>query len=138
MRHWIRDKDRTPRRLPLHALVQQLREVVGSSGCELFVHRVCGRGARLQEWEKLLARARPPVSFQHLLDLSRSGHDGLTDLDAECVGPNARIRFGVHDGAALFIETSPPVARRVVKAFKDIHPDPDALDKPRGVAADRS
>jgi hypothetical protein len=138
VRHWIRDRNRTPRRPPLHALVEQLRQVVGASGCELFVHTIRGPGARLREWERQLdQKPELPISFQRLLELSGNTQDALTELDAECVGRDTRIRFGVHAGAALFIEAPPQMARRVLDAFKDIHPDPDALDKPRGVAADR-
>jgi hypothetical protein len=88
-------------------------------------------GPSLHEWERQVSQDTPvSVSFDQLLTLSRRGEreqDWFYDLDVECIGPNTKVRFGVLDRSALFLEASPPLARQILDGFRNIHPDPDNI-----------
>jgi hypothetical protein len=136
MRYWIRDKEKSPQGVPLQKLVRRvravLRQVEGEPRYQLAVHEARGQGARVDGLEAQLARQRQvPVTFELLDDLSRSPEDWLSELDVECSGPTLALRFGLHEGAALYVDAPRDITVAIMKPFKDIHPDPGWIGQRR-------
>jgi hypothetical protein len=131
MRYWIRDRKLTPQLRPLYELVARVRQALEPTGCQLAVMSARTYGSRLRDWEELVSRDTPlPVSFDLLLEMSRRAEreqEWFYDLDVECIGPNTKVRFGLLDRSALFLEAPPQQARQILDGFHDIHPDPDNI-----------
>jgi hypothetical protein len=124
MRYWIRDRERR-HGFPLYELVRRVRRIAGKPGSHWLVHRADGSGVDLQPLLRELSRQRPlSVSYVRLEELCGNPEHALRDLDAECVGPDLRVRFGLYQDAALFVEAPEFAARHILAAFKDIHPSP--------------
>jgi hypothetical protein len=136
MRYWIRDKEKRPPGAPLQKLVRRVeavsRQVAGDAGCQLALNEVRGQGARVEALQAELSRqGQVPVTFEVLDDLSHSPEDWLSELDVECSGPAIALRFGLHEGAALYVDAPRDMTVAIMKPFKDIHPDPGWLGQRR-------
>lgn len=136
MRYWIHDKEKSPQGAPLQKLIHRVRAVLrrtaGQPGYQLTVNKARGQGARVDELEGELARQHQVrVTFEQLDDLSSSSEDWLSELEVECTGPAMGLRFGLHDGAALYVDAPLDITVAIVKPFKDIHPDPGWLGQHR-------
>ena len=124
MRYWIRDRERQ-HGFPLYELLRRVRRIAAKPGSHWLVHRADGSGDELESLLRELSRQCPlSVSYLRLEKLCGSGERSLRDLEAECVGPELRVRFGLYQDAALFVEAPGFVARHILAAFKDIHPSP--------------
>src|SRR5262245_56885144 len=123
MRYWIHDRERSRQAFPLRVRVQRVNRVAGGPGSRWVVHRARGHGAGIQAWHAELAGGQElEVSLQRLGQLTQGNEHWFCDLDAECISATLRVRFGLHDGAALFVEAPVAAARQVAASFKDIHP----------------
>jgi hypothetical protein len=138
MRYWIHDKEKSSHGPPLQKLLHRMRAVLRDAaghagpGYELTVSKARGQGARVDGLEGQLARQRHvPVTFEQLDELSRSSEDWLSELEVECSGPAVGLRFGLYDGAALYVDAPRDITVAIVKPFKDIHPDPGWLGQRR-------
>lgn len=124
MRYWIRDREQR-HGFPLYELLRRVRRIAAKPGSHWLIHRAEGSGDELQSLLRELSRQCPlSVSYLRLEKLCGDGEHSLRDLEAECVGPELRVRFGLYQDAALFVEAPQSVARRILAAFKDIHPSP--------------
>jgi len=122
MRYWIRDRGRHG--LPLYELVRRVQQVAGKVGANWLIHRASG-GTTWQPLLLELSRQRPlPVSYLQIERLARNGDPSLHDLEVECVRPGLRVRFGLYEEAALYVEAPLPAARWILAGFKNIHPSP--------------
>jgi hypothetical protein len=127
MRYWIHDRERRWHGLPLYDLVRRVQRVAGGAGSHWLVHRARGSAAELQPWLLALSKQQPlPVSYAELEQLSRNRDHSLHDLEAECVSPGLRVRFGLYDDAALFVDAPAAAAAWILAPFRDIHPSPRA------------
>lgn len=136
MRYWIRDREKSPHGAPLHKLVRRVRAVLrrasGQPDWRLVINKVRGQGARVDGLEAELTRQQQaPITFELLDDLSRSSEDWLSELEVECSGPPTPLRFGLHDGAVLYVDAPRDISVAIMKPFKDIHPDPGWLGQRR-------
>lgn len=134
MRYWIRDREKRPHGAPLGQLVRRVRELLARRGCVLALNEAHGQGARVDGLELELARRGPvPISFELLDELSRGSEEWLSDLEVEvtCAEPALAFRFGLHDGAALYVDAPRDLSVALLKPFKDIHPDPGWLGQLR-------
>jgi hypothetical protein len=120
-KYWILDREDTPQGFPLAQLFAKIRELACSSGCQLLVRRSEGYGSMVCHWDQLLERADEiVVSPDDLERLSSGTEEWFYNLDVRCVSPTAIVAFGIHDSSAMFVETSPALAEKIVSGFSDV------------------
>ncbi|MBT3233183.1 MAG: hypothetical protein HN356_10250 [Calditrichaeota bacterium] len=122
MRYWIKDEDNTPQRFPLKALILLIIEQLGSTIYNFWILRARGYGTSICEWNNLSdENDRIRVDIELLLNASTGIEQWFYDLEVEVVTePDSRIKFGLHDSTALYIDAPKEFAESIVKSFKNV------------------
>jgi len=130
MRYWIRDKENTPQGFPLQVLIELIMQQLGSTICQLWILRSQGYGLRINEWNRLLDQhERIPIDVKLLQEISSGEEEWFYDLDAEILSEGLRVRFGLHDSTALYIDAPQEFSELILKAFESVDPRPDLVQR---------
>ncbi len=126
MFYWIGDEEKTPQRFPLQRLLRRIQEVSGAPIESVRMRRAWGYGEQVVAWDDA-TNAVPleesiAVPFELLDRVSAGKEEWFYDVDlyAEC----AKVRFGIFDSTAMYVEASPEVAAQIVKVFTQVKLDP--------------
>jgi hypothetical protein len=119
MKYWIRDEDSTPQGFPLKMLIVAIFQQLGSMVGKIWIIRSQGYGLKINEWDDLLDKEdRLLVDPELLIEVSAGETEWFYDLDAEIVVNGLKIRFGLHDSTAMYIDAPKEFADKVVKSFE--------------------
>lgn len=121
MRYWIQDEDATPQGFPLAKLIRIIIQQLGNIGYELWIRRSQGYGLAINEWDgRLDHEDKLLISPKALQDVSEGVEEWFYDLDAEIITNNMRVRFGLHDSTAMYIEAPEEFAEDIIRLFSSV------------------
>jgi hypothetical protein len=120
-RYWIFDRDDTPQGFPLQKLFRRIQGAFGMNGCKIVLRRSEGHGTQMRAWEDLLEKQDEIlVSPREFDSISAGTAEWFYNLEAECTSGGASVTFGLHDSSALFVETTPELAREITSIFAGV------------------
>ena len=122
MRCWIFDEDNTPQGFPLEKLFRSILNQFINDEYKLWVFRSQGYGLKINQWDDRLDKEdKLAIHIDELLGLGKDSGEWFYDLDVEMVTSNGeKLKFGLHDSTAMYIEASEKVTKDIVASFTHV------------------
>lgn len=120
MMYWIKDEDTTPQRFPLKKLIQLIVQKLGTASYEFWILRANGYGMTICEWDDILDdNDRIRIDYDLLENVSSGTEEWFYDLEVQVITEGGlKIRFGLHDSTALFIDAPKEFSESIIQSFK--------------------